>query len=223
MDTDITYTLDKKNPAFKEIKWLISAIDFKATQHKIKVILNYEDGSIAATDGRRLHCLDTTQDSIFPAVRGVFKVASNKANEVVLIFRPVDEGDCSPSFYDIDPKTGKGNVLRTSHSGLINVTPKRDNPIRSKVKVEQKSNCNIFRVANSITLAAGELILFNDLFISQAIGEKTLLHIGLRRDIEWNIELDEERPTSSPLVMHSDSDITGIKRMTVITPMRPVE
>lgn len=197
-------SITKTDCWFQEIKWVCKAVSKDETREPITVINIEKDSdgletSIVATDGRRLHILTLPQAEDWPAGRYKSTVT---AKEILLTSVPEDFHtfpnwqNVIPNFSTTKPKdfikgtfiTGKvQGALISGFASLVNRYPVED-------------------------LYPHDRIVFNDSFLSDLLGAKTLL--ARKKDsVSW----DYEGAPGRPLVITSQNGIASLKG--VIMPM----
>lgn len=197
-------SITKTDCWFQELKWVCKAVSKDETREAITVINIEKDSdgletSIVATDGRRLHILTLPQAEDWPA--GRYK-ATVTAKEILLTSVSEDFPvfpnwqNVIPNFSTTKPKdfikgtfiTGKvQGALISGFASLVNRYPVED-------------------------LYPHDRIVFNDSFLSDLLGAKTLL--ARKNDsVSWEYEGAPGRP----LVVTSENGIASLKG--VIMPM----
>jgi hypothetical protein len=171
-----TVTIEKTHPDFQALKWLSKAISKDATRHVLN-FLNCEIDQfgtilLVATDGRRLHKLETDINMNYS--NGSYAISVTGKN-VLLV--PKEDTGTFPNWRVVIPD--------------FKAIPSDEMATASLVVDKQKLVSYVTAKLNEAN-SHGGAILFNDTFLSDALGSKTLF--GTAGKQSWEASTSHMHP-----------------------------
>lgn len=213
------FKIEKSHPAFPSFRWLLKAVSKDGTRAVLKLVRIEEDPDkpdgflVVATDGRRLHRLAVPKGALTSDPEpGNWSILKNTASEIVLVpdTNPETEGLAFPNWRAVIPATSPKDpdqvvgAFKAFKNHAVSAFTARCNGLTNENEARKKAGEG---------LRPQELILFNDAFLSDLLGEGTLF--AAKGSQLWSFRTEY----LTPAIVESEGP-AGVDLLGVLMPLR---